>query len=398
MNVETAEWQSHAFEADANDERFVAVRRRQRIITAAAIILIVLIFAAVAMLMGRKDSSVPVTTSGVDGNAPHVTVMVPGRQQVAKLIRSTGTLAARRDMPVGVAGEGGMVTRVLVEAGDWVRAGQVLAVIERSVQAQEAEQLAAGIAVARADAVLAQQEVDRAQALISRGFISKADVQRRIAARDAANARVRVAQAQLGQTRAQIGRLDIRAPAAGLVLERNVEAGKVVGGGSGALFRIAQGGEMELLARLSQEDLARVTVGTPATVTPVGSNQNVQGSVWQVSPVIDPQSRQGDARIAIPFNKDLRPGGFASAEIRAGAVDAPLLPESAVQSDAQGNYVYIIDSQNKAERRKVQVGEISDAGVAIVGGINGSERVVVSAAGFLKPGDKVMPVRAVAPR
>lgn len=399
MNVETAEWQSHALEANADsDERYVATRRRQRIIAAAAIILIVLIFAAVAMMMGRKDSSVPVTTAGVDGNAPHVTVMVPGRQPVAKLIRSTGTLAARRDMPVGVAGEGGMVTRVLVEAGDWVRAGQVLAVIERSVQAQQAEQLAAGIAVARADAVLAQQEVDRAQALISRGFISKADVQRRIAARDAANARVRVAQAQLGQTRAQIGRLDIRAPAAGLVLERNVEAGKVVGSGSGALFRIAQGGEMELLARLSQEDLSRVTMGTPATVTPVGSNQSVQGAVRLVSPIIDPQSRQGDARIALPFNKDLRPGGFASAVIRAGMVDAPLLPESAVQSDAQGNYVYIVDAANKTERRKVLVGEVSDAGVAIAAGLSGNERVVVSAAGFLKPGDKVKPVRAAAPR
>src|SRR3546814_5959457 len=80
-----------------------------------------------------------------------------------------------------------------------------------------------------------------------------------------------------------------------------VEPGQIVGPGSGALFRIARGGEMELMAKLSQEDLAQVSAGIPATVTPVGSTKNYQGQVWQVSPVIDPQTRQGDARIAIPY-------------------------------------------------------------------------------------------------
>src|SRR3546814_19066005 len=71
------------------------------------------------------------------------------------------------------------------------------------------------IEVAKAEAALAQNELDRALALVDRGFVSKADVERKTAARDAANARVRVAQAQLGETRARIGRLDVRAPASG---------------------------------------------------------------------------------------------------------------------------------------------------------------------------------------
>jgi RND family efflux transporter MFP subunit len=323
-------------------------------------------------------------------------VVVPGHQQVTKLVTATGSLAAKRDMPVGVAGEGGMVTRVLVDAGDWVAAGQVMAVIERSVQTEEAQQLAANIDVARADAALAQQELERAQALVSRGFISKADLQRRVATRDAANARVRVAQAQLGQSRARIGRLDIRAPAAGLVLARNIEPGQVVGPGTGALLRVALGGEMELRALLPQEDLARLSVGTVASVTPVGSNQSYQGRVWLVAPIIDPQTRQGEARIAIPFARDLRPGGFASAAITAGTVEAPLLPDSAVQSDDKGNYVYIIDAKNQVVRRDIAVGEVSDRGVAVASGLNGNERVVLTAGAFLNPGDKVRPVRAAA--
>jgi RND family efflux transporter MFP subunit len=399
MNFETASWRRDAIEGVVPGEDALAQRRKRRRIIIAALLALVVAIVAVVMLTrgGGEEAAAPAAAAGKGKGAqamPRVSVMVPGRQQVARMISTTGTLAARRDMPVGVAGEGGVVARVLVEPGQWVGAGQTLAVIERSVQAQEAQQIAASIEVARADARLAQQELVRAQSLVSRGFVSKADVERRLAARDAANARVRVAQAQLGGARARINRLDIRAPAAGLVLDRNVEPGQVVGAGSGALFRIAMGGQMELLARLSQEDLASIRAGVPATVTPVGSTQSFQGQVWQVAPIIDPQTRQGDARIAVPYNSMLRPGGFASAEIRAGAVDAPLLPESAVQSDSKGNFVYVVDQNDTVVRRDVQVGEVSDQGVAIIAGLSGNERVVQSAGAFLNPGQKVRPVRA----
>jgi RND family efflux transporter MFP subunit len=264
-------------------------------------------------------------------------------------------------------------------------------VIERSVQAQQAQQLAASIQVAQADARLAQSELDRAMALVGRGFISKADVERRIANRDAANARVRVAQAQLGASKARIGRLDIRAPAAGLVLDRNVEAGQVVGAGTGALFRIASQGEMELLAQLAQDDLARLSVGMAAQVTPVGSSTSYAGRIWQVAPIVDPQTRQGMARIAIPYNQDLRPGGFAQARINAGTTVAPLLPQSAIQSDDHGNFVYIVDGNGTVVRRGVTLGEVSDQGVAITAGLNGSEHVVAMAGAFLNPGQRVRP-------
>ena len=396
MNIETAQWRRDALE---DGEVIVVRNRRRRAIIIGAIVALIAIVGLVFAFSGGEDkAAAPVAAKGQRGATPRVTVIVPGRQQVARLISTTGTLAARRDMPVGVSGEGGTVTRVLVEPGQWVGAGQTLAVIERSVQSQQAQQLAAQIDVARADAALAANELKRAQALVARGFVSQADIDRKQATLNAANARVRVAQAQLAEARARIGKLDVRAPAAGLVLDRMVEPGQVVSAGSGALFRIAMGGEMEMLARLSQEDLSRLAVGVPASVTPVGSAQTVTGSVWQVSPVIDPQTRQGEARISIPYNKGIRPGGFASAEIRAGALDAPLLPESAVQSDDKGNFVYIIDDKNKVVRRDVQIGEVSDAGVAIVGGLQGNERVVQSAGAFLNPGDTVQPVRATANR
>ena len=207
-----------------------------------------------------------------------------------------------------------------------------------------------------------------------------------------------MAQAQLNATRAEIGRLNVIAPESGLILSRNVEVGQIVGPGSGALFRLAESGQMEMRAQLSQQDLAFVHVGMPATVTPVGSTRSYSGSVWQVAPVIDPQSRLGDVRIAVSYDAAMRPGGFAEAKISSGTTTAPLLPQSAVLSDDRGNYVYIVNAKNQVERRDITIGSVNDNGVTIAAGISGNEAVVLSAGPFLNPGQKVKPNRQSAPR
>ncbi|MEA3032225.1 MAG: HlyD family secretion protein [Sphingomonadales bacterium] len=398
MNFESPKWGRGALDVTVVDEA-AQRRRRRNVIIALAVVAIVVVALALMMLRGGSGKKAATAKAGTSQqDLPAVSVVVPGRQQVVRTISATGSIAARHDLPVGVTGEGGQVVRVLVDRGQWVRAGQTLAVIERSVQSQQAQQLVAQIEVARADARLAQSNLDRAQSLVSRGFISKADLDQKRATRDAAAARVRVAEAQLGETRARIGRLDIRAPASGLVLDRTVEVGQVVGPGSGALFRIADGGQMELRARLAQQDLERLSVGVPATVIPVGSTRTYQGQIWQISPIIDPQNRQGEARIAVPYTVDLRPGGFATAQITAGSVDAPLLPDSAVLNDDSGSYVYLVTPDNKIQRRNVKVSSVTDKGVAIAEGLAGNERVVQSAGAFVNPGDKVRPKLAVAPR
>ncbi|PZQ61608.1 MAG: efflux RND transporter periplasmic adaptor subunit [Sphingomonas taxi] len=366
-------------------------RRRRRWLLIVGVVAIVAAVAAWFVARRAAPAQPPATASS---QAPSVTVIVPGAQMVARTVSATGTLAATREMPVGVAGEGGMVSRVLVEPGQWVRAGQVLATIDRSVQAQTAESLAAQINVARSDLTLAQAELERAQSLVDRGFISKADVQRRIATRDAATARLKVAQATLSEQRARNARLDIRAPAAGLILTRGVEPGQIVSSASGTLFRLAKGGEMEMRAQLSESDLQAVRVGSSARVTPVGDTRAFSGTVWQLAPVIDPQTRQGIARIRLAYDPALRPGGFASATIVGGGATQPELPQSALLSDQRGNYVYIVDAQNRAQRRAVTLGVVDEDRVAIASGLAGDERVVQSAGAFLNPGQVVKPRRA----
>jgi HlyD family secretion protein len=86
---------------------------------------------------GTKTAAAkPAGAGDKDKEAPNVTVIVPGRSTVANIVNATGSLAARRDLPIGAVGEGGLVTRVLVEPGQWVQAGQVLAVVDRQSESR----------------------------------------------------------------------------------------------------------------------------------------------------------------------------------------------------------------------------------------------------------------------
>lgn len=370
---------------DQDDEEDRQSKRRMWILSGAAIAILVGLW-FLNHMTGSEDLA-----ASREGQAPVVTVAVPGRTNIVGQIEATGTLAGRRELPVGVVGEGGRVERIPVEPGDWVKAGQVLAIIDRSVQQQQQASLAAQVQVAEADSRLAQSNLERALKLVDRGFISTADVDRLTATRDAAVARVQVARAQLAEIRARNSRLNIVAPSAGLLLERNVEPGQVVSPSSGVLFRIAKGGEMELLADLSEDDLAKISVGVRAEVTPVGTAKSFTGQVWQISPVINPQDRQGMARIALPYSPELRPGGFASATISSEAIVAPLLPESAILSDKKGSYVYIVGKDGKVARRDVKIGTVTARGIPVAEGLSGKEKVVLRAGAFLSVGETVKP-------
>ncbi|MDJ0978381.1 MAG: efflux RND transporter periplasmic adaptor subunit [Erythrobacter sp.] len=363
----------------------------KKLLIVGAIIFALLIAAALYFAVAGGE---PVGAADDASQAPVVTVVVPGQTTVSGTIEVPGQIAARRAMPVGVEGEGGRVISVPVDAGQWVRKGQVLAVIDRSVQVQQAAAQAAQIEVSKADAALAQANLDRALQLVEKGFVSGADVDRLTAERDSARARVKVAEAQLAELRARNARLNVVAPATGYVLSRNVEPGQSVSAGSPALFTIARGGEMEMLAQVSEEQMVQLAQGVKAEVRLTGSDKVYSGQVWQLSPTVDQNTRQGTARVALAFSPELRPGGFATARIDGGDITATLLPESAVLADDEGAFVYVVDEDNKATRRAVTIGRATEQGIAISEGLSGREMVVASAGGFLNPGETVNPRRA----
>jgi len=364
--------------------------RRRRIVIAVAVAVVLLLVAAWMMSRGAKDEGL---STGTSSAPPTVSVIQPGRSTVAGVINTTGTLAATHEIPIGVVGEGGRVVSVPVEVGTWVRKGQVLAVIDRSVQTQQTANSAAQIQVAQANAELAQANLERGLKLVGRGFISKAQIDQLTANRDAAVAQVKVAQASYRERLARNAQLNIVAPVGGLILERHVEVGQVLGaGGQTPPFTMAEGGQMELQAKVGEDDLGSISVGSTGQVTPVGTDKVFTGRVWKKEPTISTTDRQGIVRMALPYDPAIHPGGFASVVINGGAVVAPRLPESAIMSDDKGSFVYIVNKADKVERRDVKTGTVTDEGTAIVSGLTGTERVVLRAGGFLNPGDKVRPV------
>jgi RND family efflux transporter MFP subunit len=361
---------------------------RKRIIAVAAIIGAALLAVLAWQAFTAKPEAAPVV------NLPSVTVMTPGTTMVLETVVAPGSIAARRDVNIGVQGDGGRIVSVRVEAGQQVRRGTVLAQIDRTIQTQQVNRLSAELRAIQADAALATANLERAESLVGRGFISKADIDQRTATRDAAIARVAVARAQLAELNARLAMLDIRAPADGIILSRSVEVGQVVSPGATALFRMAEGSELEMRAQMAEQELAQLKPGMKAEVTPVGSNQSFNGEIWLIDPVIDVNSRQGVARIRLPYDPQLRVGAFAKARIEAGQGLRPVLPQSAVQTDAAGNYVFVVGEGNKVARRAITVGSVSDQGVAVATGLSGTEKVVVSAGAFLRSGEEIKPVMA----
>jgi len=330
-------------------------------------------------------------------NIPLISVVTPGVRSVTSSVTFTGAIFARYDMPIGNDGDTGRIVAVSVEAGDHVQKGQLLARLDDSVLIQQVNRLAASLEQARAQAELSAAEYKRALGVQAAGALSAEDIEKRraTAVTDAAN--VKVAAAQLAEAQARLARTRIVAPIAGTVLARRAEVGMIASPGGDALFRVASGGEVEMRGQLAEQDLAQVKVGDAATVRLTGLPQSFEGRVRLLGAIIDPQTRLGEIRIALKPDTALRPGAFARGTVAVGNAQRPVVPQTAVLTDTQGSYVFIVNGQDHAERRAVRVADTSDEGVIIGSGLTGSERVVVTAGGFLHEGEAVKVAPAAHP-
>lgn len=306
-------------------------------------------------------------------------------------LTASGSLIPREEAAVAPEVTGYRVARVLVEEGAYVRAGQTLAQLDGAlINAQVAQQKALA-AQAAVQAEQAEREAARVKGLDGQGVLSdEALDQRRFQARAArASADAQAAAYRDATTRA--GKLAVSAPVSGLVLERTVRPGDLSAGGGTPWFRIARGGEIELAAELTEDDLARVRPGQRATVT-LPSGVTAVGQVRLVSPQVNTQSKLAIVRIRLPVRSDIRAGGYGRAQFD-DAVGAGLtVPETAIRYDADGASVMTLDAANKVKRVAIQTGARGGGLVALTKGPPAGTRVVQNAAAFLLDGDLVKPI------
>jgi HlyD family secretion protein len=342
--------------------------------------------AAVLWMLARPHAGA--STSEKEAAAPPlVTVVVPVLGSVTSKVSLTGLISARNDMPIGNEGDAGRISEVLVEAGDRVHKGQVLARLNPITAQSLLDSAEASLDEVQANAAVAQSEWARAQQ--GDDIFSKEENERRRTTALTAQAKVKAAQAQVRDARNKLAQTIIVAPTDGIVLTRSAEVGQIAMPGSTVLFHLARDAEIEMRGQVAEQDVPRLAVGQSAAVRLDGVAKSFSGTIWQIGAIIDAGTRQGTVRIGLPADRDLRPGSFARADIEVGSAKGVLLPQTAVLSDENGNYVLIVGADGKLERRGVTLGGARSEGLLVSQGLTGSEQVVAIAGAFLRTGETV---------
>ena len=361
-----------------------------------------IVLAAAALLLPIGQSA---ATEMAAAPKPSVTVEHVRRASITETASVTGTLVPREEILVSPQVDGLAVTQILVEEGDTVTAGQVLARLSSDTlaanMAQNTAQIArdeASIAEAEASRTAADSAFGRTKDLAQTGTASRETFETRQAAMATAAARVASAQADLAFTKAQrqelsvrLAHTDIKAPVGGLVSRRVARLGSVVSMNADPLFRIISDGAVELEADVPEATLAKLHRGEQARVDLAGGIAR-GGTIRLVSPEMNRLSRLGRIRISIaPGDGTLVLGGFGRAVVQTATHEGVIVPLSAVLFQEDGPVVEVV-RDGMVETRPVVIGLRAAGRAEITRGVAAGEAVVTLSGTFVRAGDHVTAV------
>jgi HlyD family secretion protein len=329
-------------------------------------------------------------TSEQQQQARTVSVVRVESRPIAGGLVTSGLLEPRQQVEVSPDLAGYRVSKLFVDEGAWVSAGQPLAQMDGSIlQAQYDQQMAQAQAL-QATADQRDQEAARVRGLDTQGVLPTEQVQdRRFTAQNArAAAAAQVAAAR--EMRTRLAHMIVRAPVSGQIITRNVNLGDISGGSATPWFVMAQDGAIELYAQVAEADFDRLHPGIHATVT-LADDSTAPGVVRLVSPRVDAQTRLGTVRISLPNRPDIRAGGYARASFEDISHAVSAVPETAVRYDANGASVMVVGADGKVSQVPVKTGERGGGYVELLTGPAPGAVVVAKAGAQLLPGDFVKP-------
>jgi len=339
----------------------------------------------------KPDAAVSGAKLAAPKPALTVTVAQPQPSRLPIKLAANGNITAWQEAIIGSESNGLRLTQVLVNVGDVVKAGQVLATFSGdSVQADVA-QARASLMEAQASAADAAANAERARTLQNSGALSVQQINQYLTAEQTAKARAEAAQAVLGAQQLRGRQTRVLAPDSGVISARTATVGAVVGAGT-ELFRLIRKGRLEWRAEVTSAELGRITPGTPATVRPASGGE-LQGRVRMIAPTVDPQTRSALVYVDLPpsAGKDspAKAGMFARGEFDLGSSGALTVPQRALVVRDGFNHVFRLDPDNRVSQIKVQTGRLAGERVEVVSGLTTETRFVVDGAGFLNDGDLV---------
>lgn len=337
---------------------------------------------------------------------------------VVEEIRAPGAVSSRTQVDLA-ARIAGVVERVLVEEGDRVEQGQLLAALDDRELVARAAAARAAVASARqgvvaaeaaleralAEAALAREALARDELLFRAGDLTPASIDARRAASLAAEAGVKgaaatlaarredtsraAAEAKLAETLASYAR--VSSPIAGLVTQRRAEVGSAVSPG-GALFRIVDPAAVWVDARVDVSQMSRVRPGVPARVR-LASGDELAGSVARIAHEADPVTRDQEVRISLETLPDhVTIDEEAQVTLLVGEARGLVVPTAALVHRADADAVFVV-RDGRAEELRIRLGAAGPDEAQVIEGLRAGEEVVLDPRD-LRPGQRVRPVQS----
>ena len=294
-----------------------------------------------------------------------------------------------------------------IDKGDFVKKGTVLARIRAADYSHKFKTSEAQLGQARAQAVLAKQDLERAKKLYAGGAITRADLDAQVAQANATEAQVDGALAQSKEAGLALADTVLRAPMDGVVLFRAVEVGTLVAAGQLALT-VADTHTMKAVFGAPQMLVEKLNVGSPVSVF-VGAESEAKtpekllaARVTRIAPAADTNGRVFSVEAELPNAAGtLRAGSVVSVRVSRSDLDshALMVPLRSVIRSPQRSQAYSVfvlpgtSDRGPVDLRDVTLGEVLGNSVSVTSGLDGTERVVTVGATLLRDGASAIVIR-----
>ena len=300
-----------------------------------------------------------------------------------------GVVRARYETDLGFR-LGGKIVNRLVNVGDRVRAGDVVARLDPQDLKLQAESAAAEHAAATSNLAQTVTDLDRYTTLRTRGYASVADFDRKKWAKDEAEGRLERARRALDLARNQLAYSDLKADADGIITATLAEPGQVVALGQ-PVARLAHRGEKEAVVALPETWLGEARKSNATVRLWSDRARSFDATLRELSPQADPASRTYAARFTILDADDSVAFGMTASVTLARASDALVarLPLAAILNRGSGPLVYVVDESGALVQRPVKVASFTHDSALVASGIHDGDKVVTLGVQKLEAGLKV---------
>jgi RND family efflux transporter MFP subunit len=322
---------------------------------------------------------------------PLVIVAAVGRQDVPVEVRAPVDLRPLVQADVG-SKTLGVLDTVLVDRGDRVKKGQLLALVRPSDLPDQLTAARSTLAQVQSAAALARTDLDRAQALAPKAVVSQQELQQATSRLAQAQSAEDAARAQLGVLAVRLGETRISSPLTGVVVQRRLDPGALVGPpGGGLIVTVARVDVLRVFISVNESEQSGLALGQDGHVeVDALPGRSFKGKVVRLAPSLDPGTRTLDAEIQLDNREGLlRPGMYGRGSIvLAVHAGVPVVPVGAVQLSDNHAFVFVVQG-DVVHRRAIQTGVDGGDWLEVTGGVHIGERVVTAGVDTLAEGMKI---------